>query len=188
MSSNDITGLLIALREGRRSAADELLPIVYEELRVLARRRLSGKSGVTLGTTVLVHEAYLKLFDRTQLSLNDRKHFFAVAATAMRQIIVDHARRRQAIKRGGEQEQIDLPIEDLRFEDPSLDLLSLDEALGRLYQLDNRLGRVVELRFFGGLSVEETAEVLDVDPRTVKRDWRKARALLYADLSGPETR
>jgi RNA polymerase sigma factor (TIGR02999 family) len=185
MPDGDVTRLLIELREGRREAADALLPLVYEPLRELARRRVAGP-GQTLSATALVHEAYLKLFDQTRLQLNDRRHFFAVAALAMRQIVVDHARRHGALKRGGGFRRLDLEAADLPVEDRASEILSLDQALRRLNEVDGRLARVVELRFFGGLSVEETAEVLEVDPRTVKRDWRKARALLYRSLVGPE--
>ena len=184
MAPDDITELLVSLRNGRREALNELFPLVYEELRLLARRRLSYRSGGTLGTTALVHEAYLKLFDHARLTLNDRKHFFALAAKAMRQILVDHARRRGARKRGGDLHRVDLDAAEVPVDDRASELLALDDALRHLADLDDRLGRVVELRFFGGLTVEETAEVLDVDPRTVKRDWRKARALLYQALGG----
>ena len=187
MAREDITQLLLELREGRRGAENSLLPAVYEHLREMAHYRLSmGRPGQTLNTTALVHEAYLKLFDQTRLSVSDRKHFFSVAAMAMRQIVVDHARRKQALKRGGDYRRVDLEPGELSIDDRGLEILSLDESLRRLSALDERLGRVVELRFFGGLSVEETAEVLDVDPRTVKRDWRKARALLYRDLSAED--
>ena len=186
MPDDDITRLLISLREGSRDALHDLLPLVYDELRAMARRRLSGQPGdQTLGTTALVHEAYLKLIDQTRLSINDRKHFFAVAAMAMRQIVVDHARRRRALKRGGAgRRRVDLESTELAVDARAEEIVALDEALTRLTALDERLARVVELRFFGGLSVDETAEVLEVDPRTVKRDWRKARALLHQDLAG----
>ena len=184
MSSGDITQLLLSLRGGRRDALDQLLPLVYEQLRSMARSRLPRSPGQTLSTTALVHEAYLKLFDRTRLTVNDRRHFFSVAAMAMRQIVVDHARRRLAQKRGGGMQRVDLERDPLAVEDRTAEIVSLDDALRRLNEVDARLARVVELRFFGGLSVEETAEVLEVDPRTVKRDWRKARALLYRSLSG----
>ena len=161
------------------------MPAVYDELRSLARRRLA-LSGRALDTTELVHEAYLKLFDHTRVSLVDRRHFFAVAATAMRQILVDRARAWSRLKRGNGAVRVDLDAADLATEDRVEEIVSLDTALRRLSGVDARLARVVELRFFGGLSVEETAEVLEVDPRTVKRDWRKARALLYGLLS-PDT-
>jgi RNA polymerase sigma factor (TIGR02999 family) len=185
MASEEITRLLVSIREGDKHALNQLLPLVYRELHSMAHRTLGHGSGdATLNTTALVHEAYLKLHDRTALSLQDRKHFYSVAAMAMRQIVIDHARRRQAQKRGGEFRKVDLEAADLPIRDGSQEILALDEALLRLSKLDARMGRVVELRFFGGLSVEETAEVLDVDPRTVKRDWRKARAILYAALQG----
>jgi RNA polymerase sigma factor (TIGR02999 family) len=149
----------------------------------MAHRALgpSGRDAI-LNTTALVHEAFLRLPGQSGLSLQDRRHFFSVAAIAMRQIVIDHARRRTALKRGGGVRHVDLEDTELAVDDRAEELLALDGALSRLSQLDERLGRVVELRVFGGLSVEETAEVLDVDPRTVKRDWRKARAILYAAL------
>jgi RNA polymerase sigma factor (TIGR02999 family) len=179
----DITEWLVRLSAGEAEARDHLLPAVYGELRAIAHRRL-GVSERGLDTTELVHEAYLKLFDRTRLSLNDRRHFFAVAATAMRQILVDRARAFARKKRGSGAVRVDLDAANLPTEDRVETILSLDGALRRLSEVDARLARVVELRFFGGLSVEETAEVLEVDPRTVKRDWRKARALLYGMLGG----
>jgi RNA polymerase sigma factor (TIGR02999 family) len=185
MASEEITRLLLSIREGDKDALNELLPLVYRELHSMAHRTLGhGAGDATLNTTALVHEAYLKLHDQSSLTLQDRKHFYAVAAMAMRQIVIDHARRRQALKRGGEFRKVDLEAADLPVGDGSQEMLALDEALLRLTKLDQRMGRVVELRFFGGLSVEETAEVLEVDPRTVKRDWRKARAILYAALQG----
>jgi RNA polymerase sigma factor (TIGR02999 family) len=180
----DITHLLIAVREGETGARERLLPRVYEQLRAIARHRLTP--GATLSATELVHEAYLKLFDQTRLSLNDRRHFFSVASMAMRQVVVDHARKRVSAKRGGGMRRLDLDDVDLPVEDRIAEILSIDEALRRLAQLDERLVRVVEMRFFGGLTVEETAEALGVDPRTVKRDWRKARALLYRELIAEE--
>jgi len=171
------------MRGGDRAALNELLPLVYHELRGMARRAL-GPSGrdVTLDTTALVHEAFLRLHGQDSLTLQDRRHFYSVAALAMRQIVIDHARRRAARKRGGGSRRVDLEDADLRVEGRAEELLALDDALSRLSELDGRMGRVVELRFFGGLSVEETAQVLDIDPRTVKRDWRKARAILHAAL------
>jgi RNA polymerase sigma factor (TIGR02999 family) len=183
----DITNLLIDVRDGKRQAVDALLPLVYEHLRAVAHRRLLAGRGAGLETTDLVHEAYLKLFDQTRLSVNDRSHFYAVAAMAMRQILVDQARRRTAHKRGGGAPHVELEAARVSVESRAEEILSLDEALRRLTTVDERLGRVVELRFFGGLSVEEVAEVLEVDPRTVKRDWRKARALLYRDLAPPDS-
>ena len=183
MAPDDITRLLVSLRDGQRDAWNELFPMVYEELRAIARRRIPAGGERTLSTTALVHEAYLKLFDHTHLTVNDRKHFYALAARAMRQILIDHARRRSTAKRGGGQVRIDLEDATIGVEDRAAELLALDQALKRLATLDERMAQVVELRFFGGLSVEETAEVLGVDPRTIKRDWRRARAVLHQELS-----
>ena len=186
-SDEEITKLLVSMRDGsRHEALDELLPLVYSQLRAIASRSLPpGSREQTLSPTVLVHEAYLKIHDQSSLAVQDRKHFFSVAAIAMRQITIDHARRRLAAKRGGGLVRVDLEMAVLSNESSAEEILALDEALSRLSKLDERMARVVELRFYGGLSVEEVGEVLDVDPRTVKRDWRKARAILYAALGGP---
>jgi RNA polymerase sigma factor (TIGR02999 family) len=187
MSRDDITQILRELRDGASGAREALLPLVYAELHAMAHRRLSpGGRDVTLDTTALVHEAYVRLFDRTQLEWNDRRHFFSVAAIAMRQIIVDHARRRGAAKRGGELRRVDLDASNLAIEQQADEIVALNDALSRLSRLDERLGRIVELRFFGGLSVEEVAEVMGLSERTVKRDWRKARALLYQAITAEE--
>ena len=181
----EVTRLLLSWRHGDDGALDRLFPLVYEELRGMAHRQLRrGPSGDTLSTTALVHEAYLKLVDRTQLHVNDREHFMALAAKAMRQILVDYARRRGASKRGGAASHQPLEEGLVPVSSRSDELLAIDEALGRLERLDPRLGRLVELRVFGGLSVEESGRVLDVSPRTVKRDWQKARAFLFHELSG----
>ena len=178
-----ITRLLLSIRGGERGAVDRLFPLIYEELRAMAHRRLGWRSpGQTLATTALVHEAYLKLFDQTRLEWQDRRHFFAVVAMAMRQIIVDRARRRLAQKRGGGRPPLDLDAVDPSTDDRVEEVLAVHEALDQLKALDERLARLVELRFFAGFSVDEIAEVLEVSPRTVKRDWRKARALLYQAL------
>jgi RNA polymerase sigma factor (TIGR02999 family) len=179
----EITELLAAWRDGRPGAVDALFPLVYRELRVMARRQLGHNAGqATLGPTALVHEAYLKLVDHTQAQVQDRHHFFAVAARAMRQILVDYVRTRRARKRGGGQvghlETDSVPVDAQVFE-----LLAIDRALTRLETLDERLGRLVELRVFGGVSVEEAAAALGVSERTVKRDWQKARAFLFHELS-----
>jgi RNA polymerase sigma factor (TIGR02999 family) len=185
MDSNDVTRLLVAARSGDRKALDQLYPIVYQDLRGVAHRALSGgRPGDTLNTTALVHEAYLKLHGASSFLPQDRRHFFAIAARAMRQIVVDHARGRAAQKRGGSLQRVDLDAATIAGDDSGAALLALEDALQKLGELDERLARVVELRFFGGLTVEETADVLDVDPRTVKRDWRKARAMLYLTLEG----
>jgi RNA polymerase sigma factor (TIGR02999 family) len=183
--SADVTQLLLRAREGDRSAIELLFPLVYEELRRIAsRRQPRGRADPTLGATALVHEAYLKLFDRTRLELVDREHFFAVAAKAMRQIAVDHARGRASLKRGGDRRRVDLDSQLGGVDDRADEVLAIDQALGRLAEIDERLARVVELRFFAGLTEIEIAESLGRDERTVRRDWRKARALLHGLLSG----
>lgn len=180
----DITELLAAWRDGRRDAVQRLMPLVYDELRAIARGRgIRARPDDTLQTTAIVHEAFLKLADRSRLEVQDRHHFFAIAARAMRQLAVDYARRQAAGKRGG---GAVAAIEDLELvpaPERSADVIALDEALERLARLDEGLSRIVELRYFAGLSVEETAQVLGCSDRTVKRDWRKARALLHADLA-----
>jgi RNA polymerase sigma factor (TIGR02999 family) len=184
MSRDDITQILRELRGGSSGAVETLLPLVYDELRAMAHRRLNpGARDVTLDTTALVHEAYVRLFDRSQLDWNDRRHFFSVAAIAMRQIIVDHARRRSAEKRGGAMRRVDLDATNLAVDEQAEEIVALNDALSRLAKLDERLARTVELRFFGGLSVEEVAEVMQTSERTVKRDWRKARALLFQAIT-----
>jgi len=184
MARDNITRILHELRGGSDSAAAVLMPLVYDELRAMAHRRLSpGARDVTLDTTALVHEAYLRLFDRSRLDWKDRRHFFSVAAIAMRQIIVDHARKRAAAKRGGALQRVDLDSTNLAVDEQAEEIVALNDALSRLSQLDARLAKVVELRFFAGLSVEEVAEVMETSERTVKRDWRKASALLYQAIT-----
>ncbi|PYT18195.1 MAG: RNA polymerase subunit sigma-70 [Acidobacteria bacterium] len=181
-SPGEITGLLIAWRGGDRDSFDRLFPLVYGELRLLARRqrrRAAHEPG--LDTTGLIHEVYLRLVDQSRAEVQDRHHFFALAAKAMRHILVDDARHRGALKRGGAADPVTLDDGVAAVERGS-ELMAVDEALARLEAADPRLGRIVELRFFGGLSVEETAETLDLSPRTVKRDWQKARAFLYHEL------
>ncbi len=184
MSEQEITQQLLAARGGGRDAFDRLFEIVSPPLRALAHRELRGKPPTpTLGTTALVHEAYLKLVDQTQADWKDRGHFFAVAARALRHIVVDHVRRQRAAKRGGE---APAPLEhDPAGNAPGAeDVLAIDAALQKLQEVSPRLVQVVELCFFAGLSVEEAAEALQVSERTVKRDWRKAKALLYLELKG----
>jgi RNA polymerase sigma factor (TIGR02999 family) len=184
IAGGDITGLLQAWREGDPEAAKRLFPIVYERLRAMARGQLSRPGPpATLSATELVHEAYLKLVDRSRLDLRDRGHFFAVAAKAMRQLLLDHARRRSALKRGAGQAATPFDEMELVIDGEARDVIAVDEALARLEQLDSRMGQVVELRFFGGLEVEEVAEALEVSVRTVKRDWQKARAFLHRELA-----
>lgn len=179
-----LTELLLALREGQAGVVDRLYPLVYEELRRIAHRAIRGeRTGHTLGTTGLVHEAYLGLVDQTRLEYRDRAHFYGIAARAMRHILVDYARRHGAAKRGGNLRAIPLDEAILAVEDRADALLALDEALRELETLDPRLGQVVQCRFFGGLTEEETGEVLGVTARTVRRDWLKAKGWLYQHLS-----
>jgi RNA polymerase sigma factor (TIGR02999 family) len=177
------TDLLLRARAGQPDAVDGIFPVVYEELRRLAHRHLSGEPGVrTLGTTELVHEAYLRLVDQTRVQWNDHAHFLAVAAMAMRRILVDRARSRRTLKRGGARVSVPLDSIDLSLDDRAELLVALDEALGRLRALDERQARVVECRFFGGMTEDETAEALGIGVRTAKRDWAKARSWLYTEL------
>lgn len=181
-TSADVTQLLLAWSSGRREALDQLLPLVYHELRKIAERYLRReRSGHTLQTTALVHEAYLKLIDQRQVQWQNRAHFFGIAAQAMRRILVDHARSRQTGKRGGLRLTLDenLDVSDER----AADLLALDDALNALAALDPQKSRIVELRYFGGLSIEETAEVLGIGTATVTRQWRLARAWLYGEIN-----
>ena len=180
-----ITDLLLQVRQGSPDAMDRLFPLVYEELRRVAHRAVRGeRTGHTLGTTGLVHEAYLRLVDQTRIEYRDRGHFFGIAARAMRQILVDYARRHRAGKRGGDQRAISLDDAVLGVEDRAEALLGLDEALTELESVDSRLGQVVQCRFFGGLTEEETGEALGVTARTVRRDWLKAKGWLHHHLTG----
>lgn len=183
-SAHSVTDLLAYWREGGTDAAQRIMPLVYDELRRLAhRQRRAGREDDTLTTTALVHEVFLRLVDQSRADLHDRGHFLAVAAMAMRQLLVDHARERQALKRGGELRRVDLDETTLAIDDQAQSLLELDDALTALAVIDVRLARVVECRFFGGLTEEETANVLGVTARTVRRDWTKARTLLNARLT-----
>jgi len=182
-TTSEVTILLNQLQAGEEAAADELFPIIYEELRRLAGGFMSReRTDHTLQPTALVHEAYGKLMAQ-ESPWSNRSHFMAIAATAMRRVLLDHARKRKADKRGGGAAQITLKEELFLTDGRGLDIEALDQALTRLAAMDERQGRVVELRFFGGLSVEETARVLGVSPNTVKRDWRHARAWLHRELS-----
>jgi RNA polymerase sigma factor (TIGR02999 family) len=179
-----ITDILLQLRGGSPDAMERLFPLVYQELRRLAHQQLLGeRPGHTLGTTGLVHEAYLRLVDQTRVEWRDRGHFFQVAAWSMRRILVDYARQYLTLRRGGGLQRVSLE-EDAAIVEQSETIVALDEALARLAALNERLGRVVECRFFGGLSEEETAEALGVTTRTVQRDWAKARGWLYQELRG----
>lgn len=180
---NEITERLIAWGHGDESALDQLIPAVYQELRRMADRYLRREDpGHTLQTTALVHEAYLKLVDQTRVNWQNRAHFFGVAAQMMRRVLVDHAKSKHREKRGGEARKLSLDeVLDLT-EERAADLVALDDALRQLAAIDERKCRVVELRYFGGLSVEETAAALGVSPQTVLRDWNLAKAWLYQEL------
>ena len=181
--AHEVTALLQELRTGDRTVVDQVFPVVYNELRAIAHRHLiHERPGHTLSTTALVHEAYERLIDQTRVDWQDRAHFCGVAAQAMRRILIDYARRRQAQKRGGKQQPVSLDHAHVAVNEQATLLLSLDQALNRLSDLNDRLARVVELRFFGGLTEEEAAEVLGVSDRTVRRDWVKAKAWLFKEL------
>jgi RNA polymerase sigma factor (TIGR02999 family) len=180
---HEVTRLLAACKEGDRGAYGELMPLVYDELRRIASRHLRReRSGHTLQPTALVHEAYLKLAGGGGPAFADRAHFFGIAARLMRQILVDHARSKGREKRGGDQVRVTLEDRLVEGRPPVEDVLALEEALAALEAVDPSLVRVVELRFYGGLSVEETAEALGVSPATVKRDWAAAKAFLKREL------
>ncbi|MCP3905039.1 MAG: sigma-70 family RNA polymerase sigma factor [Planctomycetes bacterium] len=177
----------MALRElgaGNRTAADRLLPLVYDELRELAERAMRReRANHTLQATAVVHDAYLRLINEKQVEWKDRKHFFAIAARAIRQILINSAKAHRAEKRGGGGGRVTLHDDRVPLADQALDVLALDEALNALAERSERQARIVELRFFGGLSVEETADLMEVSPRTVEGDWAFARAWLRSTLS-----
>jgi RNA polymerase sigma factor (TIGR02999 family) len=175
-----VTELLARWRSGDAAARDILVPIVYDELRRIARRCLAGqRHSHTLQPTALVHEAYLRLARHDSVDWQDRAHFFAMAAQMMRQILVDHARKRAAAKRGGNAPTIVVNEDAAIVQAPGLDLLVLDDAMRQLASLDSRQSQIVELRFFGGLSIEETAQVMNISPATTKREWSTARLWLH---------
>lgn len=183
-SISQITGLLVAWSEGDESALEELIPLVHQELHRLAHHYMKKeRAGHTLQTTALLNEAYLKLVDQKRVKFENRGQFFALAATLMRHILVDHAKSRQSLKRGGADQRVSLESALLMHEYPKQDLVALDEALSRLALIDMRKSQIVELRFFGGLSVEETAKILEVSSVTVMREWRMAKAWLYSSLN-----
>jgi RNA polymerase sigma factor (TIGR02999 family) len=180
----ELSQLLRAWSDGDKTAFDKLMPLVYDELRKMAKRYMDRQqAGHTLQTTALIHEAYLRLVDQSEAQWQNRAHFFAVAATAMRHILVDHARARQAAKRGGEAQQLSLDKAAAVSVEQAAELVALDDALESLAAIDRRKSQVVEMRYFGGLTVEETAEALQVSPETVARDWRLARTWLLRELS-----
>jgi RNA polymerase sigma factor (TIGR02999 family) len=183
-STAQVTQLLVAWSEGDQSALETLTPLVHEELRRLAHHYMRlERAGHTLQTTALVNEAYLKLIDQRRVKFENRTQFFALAATLMRHILVDHARSRQYLKHGGDAQRVSLDQALVVSGDRDEDLVALDEALGRLAVIDERKSKVVELRFFGGLTVEETAEALHASAVTVMRDWSMAKAWPYNSLS-----
>jgi len=184
-----VTQLLRAASAGDAQAASELLPLVYSELHKLAQARMAKTPpGNTLQPTALVHEAFLRLVGRDEPSWHSRGHFFAAAAQAMRQILVDQARRKASKKHGGGRKRVDLEQVEPVIEPPAEDLLALDEGLTRLEQADPRKGKIVMLRYFAGLTTEETAAALGVSVPTVEREWRFIRTFLYTLLSDPQTR
>jgi RNA polymerase sigma-70 factor (ECF subfamily) len=183
-SPHSVTALLLDWSNGNKESLDKLIPVIYDELRRHAARQLRRERlGHTLQTTALIHEAYLRLVDQKNVRWQNRAHFFGIAANLMRQILVDHARKHNAAKRGGTDIKLSLDEAMLVSEGPDMDLLTLDEALTRLATIDPRKGRTVELRYFGGLSMEETAEVLEVSMSTAKHDWSMAKAWLRRELS-----
>jgi RNA polymerase sigma-70 factor (ECF subfamily) len=181
----EVSRLLAAWGGGDRGALDELIPLVHGELRRLAHLYTGRESpGNTLQTSALVNEAYLRLADQTNPRWQNRAHFFAICSELMRQILVDHARRRRSVKRGGGGRTVPLDEAMIVSEERAADVVALDDALKVLAEFDHRQSRIVELRFFGGLSIEETAEVLEVSPGTVMRDWTLAKAWLRREISG----
>jgi len=186
LSADNLTELLIEWREGDKTALDKLTPLVYDELRRIAHRYARReRNGHTLQTTALVNEAYLRLAGTKNIEWQNRSHFFAVTAQVMRNVLIDHARRRLYAKRGGQAQQVPIDEVSLEMSEKRADeLVVLDEALSDLANLDPRKARVVELRYFGGLSLEETAEVLGISLMTVRRDWRAAKAWLYKEVNG----
>ncbi|HEY7501765.1 MAG TPA: sigma-70 family RNA polymerase sigma factor [Vicinamibacterales bacterium] len=185
--SGQLTRLLASVREGDRHAIDLVFNLVYAELHTAARRQLAkARPGQTLNTTMLVHEAYLKLVDSAQVNWADRGHFFAVASKAMRQIIIDYARWASRKKRGGGVHKISLDGIDVADEERAGELVALDGALTKLESFSEPLARLVELRFFGGLTIEQTADALKLPPHQIKREWRKARAFLFHAIQETE--
>lgn len=186
---SEVTTLLLAAADGDSTALERLVPIVYTELRRIAHRRLGGeRADHTLGTTELVHEAYLKLVNLDRLNWQNRAQFMAIVSRLMRQILVDYARRRRAARRGGGRPKVELEAVAeyvaATSREPTVEVLALHQALERLEEINDRHARIVECRFFGGMSIAETAEALSLSPATVKRDWVMARAWLNRELSG----
>jgi len=181
---SDVTRILNAIEQGDGRAIDQLLPVVYQELRRLATQRLAReKPGQTLQATALVHEAYLRLVGAESQTWKGRTHFFAAAAEAMRRILIESARRKHRLKRGGNQQRVDVDEAEIVIEGPSEDLLALDEALARLEAADKTKAELVKLRYFAGLTLEQAADLLEISPTTAKRHWTYARAWLYKAIT-----
>jgi RNA polymerase sigma factor (TIGR02999 family) len=179
----EITKLLIEVKKGSEDAYEELFPLVYRELKNIAFSELqSERDDITITETELVHEVYLKMIDQTRIEAEDRNHFMAIAARCMRQILVDHARKKKAEKRGGDQQDLTYIDELLKVHQQSGEIINLDQKLQELAELDERLAEVVTLRFFGQMTIYATAQALGVSERTVKRDWAKARGWLYKEI------
>lgn len=176
---------MLRVQDGSTKAYEELFPLVYNELKRLAFSKLkSERDDITVTETELVHEVYLKMIDQTRIKAKDKSHFLAIAARCMRQILVDHARKKKAEKRGGDQHKVTYIDELLKVREESAEIIDLDEKINELAQLDERLAEVVTLRFFGQMTVSDTAKALGISERTVKRDWAKARGWLYKELKG----
>jgi RNA polymerase sigma factor (TIGR02999 family) len=182
-ASQDVTGLLVAWGQGDEESLQKLMPLVYEQLRAAARRYMAGeRPGHTLQTTALIHETYLRLVDIRRVKWQDRAHFLAVCAQLMRRILIDFARSRRYQKRGGAAARVNFDEALMVTAQPDANLVALDEALNRLAKVDERKSKVVELRFFGGLDVKETAEAMKISPDTVMRDWKLAKVWLLREL------
>jgi RNA polymerase sigma factor (TIGR02999 family) len=182
---SDVTALLVKLRAGNRDVAGQLVPLIYDELRRIAGAQMRReRAGHTLQATAVVHEAYVRLAGEREIQWQNRAHFFAIAARAMRQVLLDYARQRHAGKRGGEGAQkVEIDVGLLAGENRIEDIVALDQVVTRLSELDRQQGRIVELRFYAGLSVEETAEAMGISESTVKREWRLAKAWLHRELA-----
>lgn len=184
LSQNQVTQLLLDWGNGDKAALDKLVPVVYQELRRLAAYYMRReRPGHTLQTSALVNEAYMRLVDYSQMRWQSRAHFFAVAAQAMRRILVEHARKRHFAKRGGGAVKVSFDEAAIVSQEQAADLVALDDALTSLEAMDERKARIVELRYIGGLNIEETAEVLGISPATVQREWRAAKAWLYREIN-----
>ena len=183
ISQHELTQLLIDWSAGNKDALERLMPLVYDELHRLAQKYMRReRPDHTLQTSALLNEAYMRLIDQNRVSWQNRAHFFGIAASMMRRILVDHSRMRAYAKRGGEQQKVDLEEIAILAESKALDVLALDDALKKLEAIDEQQSRIVDLRFFGGLTIEETAEVLGVSHATVEREWSLARAWLWREM------